>query len=59
MGVLAWNFERGEAGRAQILAQNARAAFAHDVDRPGHWKGGDGKAARHRFNEHNPERVGA
>ena len=56
---LARDGEGGEAGGAKIVVERAGAAVADDVERAGDWKGGDGCAARQRFDEHDPERVGA
>ena len=50
--------ERGETGRAEIVAERAGAAFADHVERPGDRIGGDRHAARQRLDQHDAEGVG-
>ncbi|ABA51161.1 hypothetical protein BURPS1710b_1413 [Burkholderia pseudomallei 1710b] len=53
------DLQRLEARLAQIVVHRARAAVAEHVDGARHRIGGDGRAARERFEQHEPERVGA
>src|ERR1700691_2265322 len=53
--LVAWYRQRGEARLAQILVERARATVADDVERAGDGIGGDGQAARHRFDQDDPE----
>ena len=56
---LARDFERGQAGGAQIVVEHAGAALADHVERPGDREGGDRQAARQRLDQDDAERVGA
>ena len=50
--------QRLEARRPQVLVEHAGAG-GDDVDRPGRGKSRDRQPARHRLDQHDPERVGA
>ena len=52
------DFERGEAGGAQVVVERAGAAVADHVERPGDRERGDRQAARQRLDHDDAEGVG-
>ena len=52
------NLQRLQAGRAQILVQDADRRRADHVARPGDRKGGNRQAAGQRLQQHQAKRVG-
>ena len=64
--VSAWARQRARSHRSAASAARPRSSsstpaplVADDVERPGHRKGGDRRAAGHRLQDHQPEGVGA
>jgi hypothetical protein len=52
------HLQRGERRAAQVGIETAAAGLADHVERPHHWEGRDRQAARQRFEDHQPERIG-